>query len=51
MARRGCPQRNRLAHFANLDDSITATIGRRRLVLVRSLLSLIAGNSSHEGRA
>ena len=29
----------------------TTTIGRRRLVLVRSRLSLIEGNQSHTGRA
>jgi excisionase family DNA binding protein len=29
----------------------TTTIGRRRLVQIRSLLSLIEGNQSHAGRA
>jgi excisionase family DNA binding protein len=43
--------RTKLYELIGHGQITTTTIGRRRLVLVRSLLSLIAGNSSHEGRA
>ena len=43
--------RTKLYELIGHGQITTTTIGRRRLVLVRSLLSLIAGNSSHDGRA
>jgi excisionase family DNA binding protein len=43
--------RTKLYELIGHGQITTTTIGRRRLVQIRSLLSLIEGNQSHAGRA